>query len=55
MVDRAIQGDPIDIWDHTSHMREYMMDPILMRNRTNLPNEVSLYRLGFPVSADPCV
>ncbi|EIW54596.1 uncharacterized protein TRAVEDRAFT_50732 [Trametes versicolor FP-101664 SS1] len=37
MVDKAIQAAPVNIWDHTSHMREYLADPLLMPHRSDPP------------------
>lgn len=40
MVDKAIQAAPVNIWDHTSHMREYLADPLLMPHRSDPPWKV---------------
>ncbi|OJT08053.1 hypothetical protein TRAPUB_1052 [Trametes pubescens] len=43
MVDRSIQagslGGNVDVWDHTSHMREYLTDSEMVRNTVGMPNK----------------
>lgn len=46
MVDRGIQCGTctgfVDIWDHTSHMREYVTDSEMIRNTSGLPTSVHI-------------